>query len=92
MRDQQRSGAPLTFEQIDKAVTGLYDGWVNMPQDAQSLIRSILANGDMDALYEDYANEEAIAKDALITFEDQYPDVLKEDNLEDVLNNLLNCQ
>ena len=43
-------------------------------------------------MYEDYANEEAIAKDALITFEDQYPDVLKEDNLEDVLNNLLNCQ
>ena len=92
LREQQRSGAPLTFEQIDKAVTDLYDGWANMPQDAQSLIQSILANGDMDALYEAYANEEATAKDALITFEDQYPDVLKEDNLADVLNDLLKRQ
>ena len=92
LREQQRSGAPLTFEQIDKAVTDLYDGWANMPQEAQSLIQSILANGDMDALYEAYANEEATAKDALITFEDQYTDVLKEDNLADVLNNLLKRQ
>jgi len=92
LREQQRSGAPLTYEQIDKAVTDLYDGWANMPQDAQSLIQSVLANGDMDALYEAYANEEATAKDALITFEDKYPDVLKEDNLEDVLNNLLKRQ
>lgn len=92
LREQQRIGAPLTFEQIDKAVKDLYDGWADMPQDAQSLIQSILANGDIDALYEAYANEEATAKDALITFENQYPDVLKEDNLAEVLNNLLKRQ
>ena len=92
LREQQRSGAPLTFEQIDKAVKDLYDGWADMPQDAQSLIQSILANGDIDALYEAYANEEATAKDALITFENQYLDVLKEDNLAEVLNNLLKRQ
>ena len=92
LREQQRSGKPLTFEQIDKAVTDLYDGWGNMPENAQTLIQSILANEDMDALYETYANEEAAAKDALITFEDKYPDVLKEDNLSDILKHLIDRQ
>lgn len=92
LREQQNSGDPLTFERIDKAVTDLYDGWGNLPDDAKRMIESILADEDMDALYEAYANEEAAAKDALITFNDKYPDVLKEDNLADILNHLLKEQ
>ena len=92
LREQQNSGDPLTLERIDKAVKDLYDNWDNMPENAKNMIESILANEDMDALYEAYANEEATAKDALITFEDKYPDVLKEDNLADILNHLLKEQ
>ena len=92
LREQQNSGVPLTFERIDKAVKDLYDSWENLPDNAKSLIESILANEDMDALYRAYADEEAAAKDALITFEDKYPDVLKEDNLEDILSHLLKKQ
>ena len=92
LREQQNSGDPLTFERIDKAVTDLYDGWGNLPDGAKRMIESILADEDMDALYEAYSNEEAAAKDALITFEDKYPDVLKEDNLADILNHLLKEQ
>ena len=43
----------------------------------------------MDALYEAYAQEESAAKDALVTFDDKYPDVLKDDNLSDILNHLM---
>ena len=92
LREQQNSGDPLTFERINKAVTDLYDNWDNLPENAKNMIESILANEDMDALYEAYANEEAAAKNALITFEDKYPDVLKEDNLADILNHLLKEQ
>lgn len=92
LREQQNSGDPLTFERIDKAVKDLYDNWENLPENAKSLIESILANEDMDALYKAYADEEAAAKDALITFEDKYPDVLKEDNLADILSHLLKEQ
>ncbi|MBR6593807.1 MAG: hypothetical protein IKK83_01290 [Clostridia bacterium] len=92
LREQQNSGNPLTLERIDKAVKDLYDSWENLPENAKNTIESILANEDMDALYEAYANEEAAAKDALITFEDKYPDVLKEDNLTDILNHLLKEQ
>lgn len=92
LREQKKSGSPLTYEQIDKAVTDLYDSWEKMPEDAQELIHSILENEDMDALYETYANEEAAAKDALITFEDKYPDALTENNLDEILNHLLERQ
>ena len=92
LREQQNSGDPLTLERIEKAVKDLYNSWDNLPENARSMIKSILANKDMDALYEAYANEEAAAKDALITFEDKYPDVLKEDNLADILSHLLNKQ
>ena len=56
------------------------------------MIQSILADEDMDALYDAYAQEESAAKDALLTFEDQYPDVLKEDNLSDILSHLMEKQ
>jgi len=92
LREQQNSGDPLNFERIDKAVKDLYDSWENLPENAKSLIESMLANEDMDALYKAYADEEAAAKDALITFEDKYPDVLTEDNLADILSHLLKEQ
>jgi hypothetical protein len=63
-----------------------------MPENAQALIQNILSSEDMDALYEAYANEEAATKDALLAFDDRYPDVLKEDNLEDILSHLLERQ
>ena len=90
--EQQKSGDPLTFARIDKAVTDLYDSWDNLPENAKSMIESMLANEDMDALYEEYANEEAAAKDALIIFEGKYLDALKEDNLTDILSHLLKEQ
>ena len=89
LREQQKAGDPLSYERIEKAVTDLYDGWENLPTDAQAMIRSILDNEDLDALFEAYANEEAAAKDVLITFDNKYPDVLKEDNLTDILSHLM---
>lgn len=88
LREHVRSGDPLTFERIDQAVKDLYDGWERMPDNALSMIQSILAGEDMDALYDAYTQEESAAKDALLIFEDQYPDVLKEDNLSDILSSL----
>lgn len=89
LRDQQKAGDPLSYERIEKAVTDLYDGWENLPADAQTMIQSILANENLDALFEANANEEAAANDVLITFENKYPDVLKEDNLTDILSHLM---
>lgn len=89
LREHVRSGDPLTWERIDKAVHDLYDGWEHVPETAHSMIQSILADEDMDALYDAYAQEESAAKGALLSFDGKYPDVLKEDNLSDILSHLM---
>ena len=89
LREHVRYGDPLTFERIDTAVKDLYDGWENMPETSRGMIQSILAEEDMDALYDAYAQEESAAKNVLLTFDDQYSDVLKEDNLSDILSHLM---
>lgn len=92
LRDQQRAGDPLTFERIDTAVKNLYEGWENLPAEAQTMIQRILATEDLDALYASYASEEQAAKETLLDFEGEYPDVLKEDNLSDILSHLMKRQ
>lgn len=92
LRDQQRAGDPLTFERIDMAVKNLYDGWENLPAQAQRMIRSILETEDLDALYASYTQEEQAAKEVLLDFEGEYPDVLKEDNVGDILGQLMKRQ
>ena len=88
LREHIRMGDPMTYERIDKAVHDLYDGWDNMPEDAQGMIQNMLSYEDVDALYETYTQEEAAAKETLLTFNDKYPDVLKQDNLDDILSHL----
>ena len=85
---QKEKGEPLSFELIDKAVHDLYGGWQDMPEHAEELIHSILAQDDLKKLYQTYADEESASKDVLVDFEGEYPDVLKEDNLEEILASL----
>lgn len=89
LREQMYSGEPLSFAQIDQAVKDLYDSWENMPDGALDMIQGILASADLDGLYEAYVQEEAAAGDALLMFDEKYPKVLQEDNLDDILKRLM---
>lgn len=86
------AGNPLNLQKIDKAVEDLYGGWQNMPEESLSLIQRILSETDLDSLYRVYTQQEQKAKQALITFDEVYPQVLKEDNLESILHHLLEKQ
>ena len=89
LREHAHADDPLTYERIDTAVVNLYDGWEKLPAGAKDILHDILSHEDLDALYESYAAGESTAKNALITFEEQYPDVLQEDNLDDILSHLM---
>lgn len=60
-----------------------------MPDGALDMIQNILAAENLDALYDAYVQEEAAAGTALLTFDEKYPEVLKEDNLADILKHLM---
>lgn len=92
LREHAHTGDPLTYERIETAVVNLYDGWENLPIGALEVLQDILAHDDLDALYESYTAGESAAKSALITFGEQYPDVLQEDNLDEILSHLMERQ
>lgn len=92
LREHTHADDPLTYERIDTAVRNLYDSWENLPTGAQKMLQDILSHDDLDALYESYTAGESTAKSALITFEEEYPDVLQEYNLDDILSHLMERQ
>lgn len=88
LREQKEAGKPLSMSDIDRAVSDLYGGWDNMPEEARELAESILRSDNLEKLYQQYRSEEKSNKEALIQFEKDYPNVVTEDNLKDIIREL----
>lgn len=85
LKEQSDSGQPLTFEDINKAVNNLYDTWDNLPSEAKPLIETILNNDNLEELYFQYRENENTVKNILIEFNEDYPGVVKEDNITNII-------
>lgn len=76
----------ITFEEIDKAVKLLYGNWSRINEDIKYQTKKAI---EEKSFIEDYnkqkENEQKIKSD-LIAFEEEYPDVLNEDNLDEIIN------
>lgn len=88
LAEQKKMGKPLSFEKIEKAVFDLYDSWDCLPSESKLLISNILEADNAEDLYEIYRNEEKSTKTTLVTFDKDYPDVLNEDNVNEIISAL----
>lgn len=88
LREEKQAGTPISPEQIDRAVCNLYGGWEQMPKDSIDLVKEILRNDDLDGLYAKYRSTEQQTKSELISFEENKPNALREDNLGEILTAL----
>lgn len=88
LAEHEKQGVPITMEMIDRAVDNLYDGWKEFPSDSKELIEEALENDDYQELYTSISNREKQLKGELIGFENIYPNVIKESNLNDIINHL----
>lgn len=86
--EQHQMGQPLSFLDIDRAVCNLYDGWESLPGDAKKQIEKILDGNDLEKLYNYYRDSEVKTKQSLVEFEDNYPGILTEKNLEQIIRQL----
>ena len=75
----------LTLSQIKKAATDLYDSYGRLPESSRIFIESIYEKEDLRAFYKQCREFEQENKDVLLGFQDDYPNVLNEDNLADIL-------
>ena len=88
LAEHDKRGDKITFEQIDKAVMDLYGSWNNFPEGARDFIVSTLSAGDYEKVYGLVRKNEKDAKEQLIEFQDNYPEALKGENVNDVLRSL----
>jgi len=88
LSEHEKSGTPLTMENIQKAVTDLYDEWDALPEASRNFITNIMENGHFQELYEQTVKGERETRELLVHFEQEYPGVTKEENVDKIAGTL----
>lgn len=83
--EQEGRGDALTLDRIKKAITELYDYYDRIPENSRKFIEAIYEKGDLQVFYRQCRELERENRDVLLEFREDYPDVLNEDNLADIL-------
>lgn len=86
--EQKMSGNPLSLEAILNAYTMLYEGTDSIDAMVLNIVKTALMTSDYQALYQECVADETENKETLQQFEDDYPKVLKKENLNTILNTL----
>ncbi len=87
LAEHEQNGNPIGYEQIDTAVKNLYGGWEAFSQDAISFLQDVLKDNRYLTIYDSIRQSEMQAKEILLDFQQAYPGVMKEDNVDSILEN-----
>lgn len=85
LMSHEEKGDPITMERIRNAVIALYGTWNVIPADSAKFIEKMLQNPNYTETYRRIREEEAQNKDILLEFEQDYPGVTNEQNIDDIL-------
>ena len=87
LAEHKSANKPISYEMIDEAVNDLYGGWEQFSEDAVSFIRNIIKETDLITAYKQTRDDEKNAREILLDFQDDYPDVLNAKNISNILKN-----
>lgn len=85
LKHHKEQGVPITLEQIKKAVVNLYGDWSALPKSSMVFIEQTIAKENYDTTFEEIRDSEIVNKTLLQNFETDYPGVLTEKNLDEIL-------
>lgn len=88
LAEHEKRGNPISFEKIETAVLNLYGGWDSFPKDSKPFIEDALKNGDFENVYKSVKHQELESKEILIGFEKDFPNAVKESNVDSILKTL----
>ena len=86
LAEHQATQKPISYEMIDTAVKNLYGGWEKFSEESVSFIRGIMQEDDYISAYAQTQHDEKRAKEILLDFQEDYPGVLDEKNINSILN------
>jgi hypothetical protein len=86
--EHQKSEKPLSRKIIENAIIELYGSLKKLPDVSIELLEKVIDSGDFENLYNQSREDEKNAKDMLVEFEEQYPNTLKAENIDTVLEQM----
>lgn len=89
LKEESSAGNNISIEQIRDAVKNLYGSYDALPDDSKVFIEKLmerLDKNDESDIYAEFVEQEKSNKTSLIEFESEYPNVLNEDNISDILS------
>lgn len=88
--EHNNKNSPISYEQISRAVEDLYGSWDNIPDNSKTFIKDTLSENNFEETLKKTIRNEAAAKVLLVQFNEKYPEVLVDGNVNAILHNLLN--
>jgi len=85
MWEHEKLGKPISYEAVDRAVTVLYGGWANIPSVSKELVQVAFESVDYEKLFHSSRESERQSKEILLNFDRDYPGILKEDNIDTII-------
>ena len=86
--EHQKNGTPISKTTIEHAVIELYGNLEKLPEVSKKILLKAFENGDYETLYEISREDEKDAKEILVEFEEQYPNTLKTENIDTILDQM----
>lgn len=89
LKEESNAGNNISMEQIRDAAKNLYGSYGALPDVSKVFIEKLmdrLEKDDESDIYTEFVEQEKGNKASLIEFESEYPDVLNEDNISDILS------
>lgn len=88
LAEHKQHGNPLTMGQINFAVNKLYGDWNGIAVETREFINKVIADNNYEKIYEEIVQEEKHTRDITINFNYEYPGIIKENNINEILENL----
>ncbi|MCF0146724.1 MAG: hypothetical protein HUJ73_09095 [Eubacterium sp.] len=88
LAEHEKAGTSISLENIQQAVIDLYGDWNTLPKPSRNFIHNAMKNGRFCELYAQTRIEESEIKDLLVHFEKDYPGAAKEENVNEIAENL----
>ena len=82
--EHQKNGNPITKEAIDKAIIVLYKD-AQLPAVSQEFIDNTFMSGNYEQVYLDIRESEKKSKEIILDFKKDYPDAVKEENINSII-------
>ena len=86
LAEHENTENPITYEMIDRAVVNLYGGWEGFSEEAIQFTRSTMNKGNFQAMYQVIRENEKQNETGLLNFQDKYPGVLNEKNVNSIID------